>query len=466
MNRVIPWVLVSLLGTAPLLAQQDSVAAKRPNVLFLFADDQRPDTIGALGNPVIKTPNLDALANRGMVFANAYCMGATLGAVCNPSRHQMLSGMSLYHYKERRPTHKGTFGDVFTKAGYATYQRTKSGNSAKKYHKGFTHRGYLNDGKVRRSGHHGKDAADHAIAFLSDTWDKSRPLFMYIGFAGPHDPRVAAPEWKKLYKRQDIPLPANYLPFHPLDNDELVVRDERLAKWPRTKDEVRRHLHDYYACISSMDHHIGRVIQKLKDLGQYDNTIIIFSADHGLAVGSHGLFGKQNLYEHSMGAPLIFAGPGIRKGRTDAFAYLFDIFPTTADLCGLSFPDDLDGKSLARVIHGEQDRVRSSVFLAYKDGQRAVRKGRWKLYRFPKIDRHLLFDLDADPDEIHDLAKGPQRAERVAKMFALMQEQQKVFDDPEPLTVANPGRAELDEAFFKNLPQRKKRARRNRKKKK
>ncbi len=439
-------------------------AAKRPpNVVFFFADDQRPDTIGALGNGAIRTPNLDVLANRGMVFTNAYCMGATLGAVCNPSRHQMLSGMALYHYKLRRPTHEGTFGDVFTKAGYVTYQRTKNGNTAKKYHKGFTHRGYLKDRRVRTGGHHGKAAADHAITFLRDAWDRKKPVFMYVGFAGPHDPRVAAPKWMSRYKRADIPLPPNFKPFHSLDNGDLFVRDERLAKWPRTPEEVRKHLHDYYACITSLDHHIGRVIQALKDLGQYDNTIFIFSADHGLAIGSHGLFGKQNLYEHSMGAPLIFAGPGIPKGKTDAFAYLFDIFPTTAALAGLSYPKDLDGESLVPVIRGRKKAVRDTVLLAYKDVQRAVRRGPWKLHRFPKINRSLLYNLDDDPHEVKNLAADPAHAGRVKEMYALLQAEQDKYSDPVALTVANPTRAVLDAAFFANPP--KKQRRRNRKKK-
>ncbi|MDH3583983.1 MAG: sulfatase-like hydrolase/transferase, partial [Phycisphaerae bacterium] len=423
-------------------------AADRPNILFLFADDQRPDTISALGNPAIKTPNLDALVRRGTAFTNAYCMGSTSGAVCNPSRHQTLSGMSLFRYKKKRPSAAGTFGEVFTQAGYETYHQSKNGNTAKVYHRGFTHSSYLNDGGVRRSGHHGKSASDTAIAFIEgNKWDRTKPLLMYIGFAGPHDPRVAAEQWKSLYSPKQIPLPVNYQPFHPLNNGEMFVRDEKLAPWPRTKDVVRRHLHDYYACISSLDFHIGRILQALDDAGELKNTIVVFSADHGLAVGSHGLFGKQNLYEHSMGAPLIFAGPGVPHGRSEAFAYLFDIFPTVADMAGVKYPGDLDGQSLAGVIRGEKSGVRDTVFLAYKSGQRAVRRGRWKLYRFPLIDRNLLFDLEADPHEMRDLAGDSAQADRVRKMMDLLAKQQKAYDDPNPLTVAKPGRAEVDLAF-------------------
>ena len=128
------------------------------------------------------------------------------------------------------------------------------------------------------------------------------------------------------------------------------MRDEKLAPWPRTPDVVRQHLHDYYACITSIDHHIGRILGTLTKTGDLENTLIVFSSDHGLAVGSHGLFGKQSLYEHSMKSPLIFAGPGIPRGRSAALAYLYDIFPTVCDLAGVVVPPSVDGKSLVPVI--------------------------------------------------------------------------------------------------------------------
>lgn len=425
----------------------DASAAEKPNVLFLLADDQRPDTIAALGNPVIKTPNLDRLVRRGFVFRNAYCQGSTMGAVCNPSRHMLHSGMSLYRYQPRKK--EGTTGDVFRKAGYVTYHESKRGNTARTYHTAYEYSSYLNDGKERTSGHHGRTAADNAIKFLKETWQRDKPLLMYVGFAGPHDPRVAAKEWMDLYERKEIPLPPNYQPFHPIDNGWMTGRDERLAPWPRTEEVVRRHLHDYYGCISSIDHNIGRIIQTLKELGEYENTIIVFSADHGLAVGSHGLFGKQNLYEHSMGAPLVFAGPGIPQGESDAFTYLFDIFPTICTLAGVAPPKDIDGKSLQPVIDGKQDAVRDTVFLAYEKGQRAVRRGDWKLYRFPLVNHTLLFNLQVDPHETNNLAGDEEYAAKVDEMMDLLAQQQELYDDPHPHTSDNPGPAKIDISFFK-----------------
>ena len=241
---------------------------------------------------------------------------------------------------------------------------------------------------------------------------------------------------------------ANYLPLHPLNNGELLIRDEALAPWPRTEDVVRQHLRDYYGCISSIDFQIGRILAKLKELGQFDNTLIVFSSDHGLAIGSHGLFGKQNLYEHSMKAPLIISGPGVPHGKTAAFAYLFDVFPTVCDLLSIAIPEGLDGRSQALVIHGRANHVRDTIFTAYMKVQRAVRHAHWKLIRYPQVNRTQLFDLESDPHELHDLSASPDQAERVKELMELLAEQQKLAEDQQPLEVPNPAPAEIDISYF------------------
>jgi arylsulfatase A-like enzyme len=249
---------------------------------------------------------------------------------------------------------------------------------------------------------------------------------------------VAAEKYMALYERDKIPLPKNYLPLHPFNNGEQFVRDELLAGFPRTEDEVRKHLHDYYATITAMDHHIGRLFAALKQLGMYDNTIFVYSADHGLAIGSHGLFGKQNLYEDGMKPPFIFAGPDIPKGETQALAYLYDIFPTIVDLVGAAIPSGLDGKSLKPVIEGKASGVRDTLFLSYRDVQRAVRDNRWKLIRYPQVNVTQLFDLERDPHEITNLADRPEHAERIKSLTAEMQRWQKELGDTTPLVVEKP----------------------------
>jgi arylsulfatase A-like enzyme len=184
-------------------------------------------------------------------------------------------------------------------------------------------------------------------------------------------------------------------------------------------------------------------------MGEFDNTLIVFSADHGLAIGSHGLFGKQNLYEHSMKSPLIFAGPGVPRGSTQAFAYLFDIFPTVCDLTGVDVPKGLDGISQAPVIRGKAKSLRSTIFLAYRKGQRAVRRGDWKLIRYPQVNYTQLFHLADDPDELKNLADDPAQADRVKEMMDLLAEEQKKYGDTLPLTAAKPGPAKVDLSFFK-----------------
>ena len=289
----------------------------------------------------------------------------------------------------------------------------------------------------------GASIVDEAIGFLKGR-DREKPVFMYLAFSNPHDPRVAAQKYLDLYERDKIPLPKNYKPLHPFNNGEQFVRDELLAGLPRTEDEVRKHLHDYYAVISAMDHHIGRLLAATKELGMYDNTIFIYSADHGLAIGSHGLFGKQNLYEVGMKPPLIFAGPGIPQGETKALVYLLDIFPTVCDLVGAPVPSGLDGKSLKPVIGGRASGVRDTLFLSYRDVQRAVRDNRYKLIRYPQVNVTQLFELQSDPDELTNLADKPEQVERIRSLTAEMQRWQKELGDTAPLVVENPKSPQWD----------------------
>lgn len=427
-----------------------SPKSKKPNILFLFTDDQREDTIGALGNPYIKTPNLDKLVESGFVFKNAYCMGGFSAAVCLPSRMMLLRGRCWFAVRDL-PSDAPNFPKSMNEAGYISFHYGKTGNTDKEVQKCFTHSNYLNDQAVRTSGRPGKVLADGAIDFLRGR-NKDKPFFMYLAFECPHDPRVAPKEYLDKYPLDAIPTPPSFKPFHPFDNGELAVRDERLAPWPRTEAIIRSHIRDYYAVITYMDEQIGRIIQALKEIGEYDNTIIIFSSDQGIAIGSHGLMGKQNLYEHSMGVPLIFSGPGIPQGKSsDALAYLFDVYPTVCHLVGAKVPAGLDGKSLAPVIQGKTENVRDTIFLAYRDLQRAVRRGRWKLLVYPQVNKIQLLDLQEDPYETKNLADDPSEAMRITELLAVMREQQKLFGDTQPLMSENPKTADISLEFFSNL---------------
>jgi arylsulfatase A-like enzyme len=411
--------------------------AQAPNVLILLTDDQRADTIAALGNAHIITPNFDQLAERGFVFTNTYCLGSNSGAVCTPSRNMFLSGRAYFRFERLASGSDPNLPLSFNAAGYETYHHGKRGNTATEIHKVFQHSAYLEDEKVRLSGEPGKVIVDAALEFLRAR-ENEKPFLMHLEFATPHDPRVASSELMALYDREKIPLPKNFMPLHPFDNGEMTVRDEKLASWPRTEDEIRRHLHDYYAVITGLDREIGRLLDALRASGELENTIVVFTSDHGLAIGSHGLMGKQSLYDHSMKAPLIVAGPGIPRGRSDALVYLHDIFPTLCELAGLEVPPDLDGQSLAQIFRGERSAIRDSLFLSYINVQRAIRDERYKLIRYPQIDKTQLFDLKFDPDELQDQSVNPFLAERMESLMNQLRDWQRKLGDTAPLTVNSP----------------------------
>jgi arylsulfatase A-like enzyme len=414
-----------------------AAAAKPPNVVFLFTDDQRADTVSALGNPHIRTPNLDALCRSGMVFRNAYCMGGNSPAVCLPSRNMLLSGRTFFRYGLTAPADAPNFPDAMRAAGYETYHHGKRGNTALLIQARFEHNNYLSDQAERLGGEPGKQIVDDAIRFLREPHE--RPVFMYLAFGNPHDPRVAARRYLDLYDPARIPLPANFLPVHPFDNGEMVIRDELLAPWPRTPEEIRRQLAEYWAVVTGLDENIGRLIAHMRESGIYENTIIVFSSDQGIALGSHGLMGKQNLYEDSMRVPLVIRGPGIRPGTTAAMVYLMDIFPTILDLVGAAAPPGLDGRSFAPVVRGHAGKARESIFLAYRDVQRALREQRYKLIVYPKVARRQLFDLARDPDETRDLASQPVHRPRIDAMLDRLRLAQRQFGDTAPLSISNPG---------------------------
>ncbi len=426
--------------------------AGRPNVIFLFSDDQRFDTIAALGHPELKTPNLDRLVESGFTFTHAFCQGSTSGAVCIPSRAMLMSGRSVFNAPHQLQD-RVTFPERMREDGYYTFGTGKWHNGKPSYARSFDNGGNIffggmsNHGKVplfdfqadgkypqelRRigDGFSSELFADEAVQFLQSDDAGDKPLLMYVAFTAPHDPRMPPGDFATMYDPASLSLPENFMPEHPFDNGELKIRDEALATWPRTPEIVRQHLADYYGMISHMDAQVGRILKALDESGQADNTIIVFAGDHGLAVGQHGLLGKQNMYDHSVRAPLIFSGPGIPHGSSDTLCYLFDIFPTILDLCDLPPLETAEGQSLAGVIHGETDTAREEIFGIYKNLQRMARTDRWKLIEYPEAGVTQLFDIEADPDELHNLADDADHQDELANMQDLLRKLQQEFSDP------------------------------------
>lgn len=426
------------------------MADRKPNVLFFFTDDQRFDTINALGNPHIITPTLDSLAREGVAFTHAHIMGGTVGAVCMPSRAMLMTGRTLFHLDSSGrdiPLAHEMMGETFQRAGYECFGTGKWHNGKASYARSFSDGGEIMFGgmndhwnvPVYRFDPEGKydsllpycpDAwhsnevrhkeADHVTAgrhsselFAGETMDflrrrdPSRPFFAYVSFMAPHDPRTMPREYLDMYEENALPLPENFLGAHPFDNGNLYGRDEELEAWPRTPEAVRRHTAEYFAMITHADAQIGRVLEALEASGEKDNTIIIFAGDNGLAVGRHGLMGKQNVYEHSVRVPLIFCGPGIPQGeRREVLCYLLDIFPTLCDLCGLERPSSVEGVSLGSSLNNPAASHRDILYLAYRDVQRGVRDHRFKLIEYVVDGSRTtqLFNLQDDPWEMNNLA--------------------------------------------------------------
>jgi len=447
----LPRLCLALLVTVVSLT-----AAQAPNVVFIFADDQRADTIAALGNPVIKTPNLDRLVKRGVAFNRAYMQGGNQGATCVPSRAMLLSGRSLAQIDEKLLKHQ-TWPSAFGAAGYATFAAGKWHNGPPSIPKSFQQAkalfvggmanplkaptsdmlptGKLTPSKISPK-HLCEEATDETLAFLKSQ-DGKQPFFSYLAFDGPHDPHIVPEGFPIDYAPATIPLPPNFLPQHPFDNGEMVIRDEQLMKWPRPEADVKTMLAEYYRYVSFLDVQVGRVLDAVDASPHAANTIVVYAADSGVARGSHGLIGKQNLYEHSMRVPLIVAGPGIAADkRSEAMCYLFDVLPTLGKLCGVATPPGSNGREFAAVLKDPTQIGRPFLMFGYKSIQKALSDGRWKLIRYPHVDRTQLFDLQADPYETKDLSALPEHAERIKVMLAKLAAEMKADGDNDPLTAA------------------------------
>ena len=282
--------------------------------------------------------------------------------------------------------------------------------------------------------------ADEAIEFIEGA-DEKDPFFLYVALMAPHDPRNPPQKYREIYYNHRPPLPANFRPQHPfkLGPSSISGRDESLAPWPRTKEVVSDQLCEYYGLITHLDEQVGRIMKSLEGSPHADHTYVIYTADHGLGMGSHGLLGKQNIYEQSMKCPLIVWGPRIPAGQSSqAFTYVHDLNATVCGLAGVAPAEGMDSQDLGPVMRGEKKSVRESIFLPFQKYQRSVRKGPWKLHVYPEINHELLFNLEDDPHELKDLAGEPKFTERLREMREVMEAQRKLYGDSHPLRVENP----------------------------
>lgn len=461
---------------------KDEKEEKRPNFLFVLVDDQSPFDLKTYDpESILETPHIDRLAKEGLVFESARHMGAWSGAVCTPSRHMIMTGRTLWHL----PSYGNQFqnpnapdslelqsmGAIFNRAGYETMRTCKKGNSYPAANAQFT---VVRDATKRGGTEEGGSAwhSKQVLEYLSDRESKqaTKPFLIYFGFSHPHDPRNGTPELLEKYgatnhtdenslppaNPKQPPLQDNYLSAHPFFHGHPELRDEeRVSGVWKNRDEqtVRNELGREYACSENIDIQLGKVLKKLEEMGELDNTYIIYTSDHGMSIGRHGLMGKQNLYEHTWRVPFIIKGPGIAANqRVKGNIYLLDVLPTLCDLAGIEPPNTVEGTSFKPVLNGEKEVVREVMYGVYsggtKPGMRCVMKGDWKLIKYDLMDGAVrqtqLFNLAANPNEYlpehlktsemeTNLADHPKYAKKRSEMEALLLEQMKANDDPDRL---------------------------------
>lgn len=476
-------MLMAIMGLLPTINGL-IYAKQKPNIVFIFADDMTYNCMGNIGEDELQTPNLDELRKNSMYFTHAFNQGGWHGAISVASRSMLVTGQYLWKAKalvedkqKMRDVNDSKpifWGQYMKKAGYITYMTGKwhvavdaskvfdvvnhvRGGMPNQSDPGYAYSdknpigrkfiegeeddwkpykkeygGYWDGGK-----HWSEIVGDDAVAYIHEAQEKEEPFFMYLAFNAPHDPRQSPKRFVDMYPLDKINIPENFMPVYPYYRGigcEEDLRDEWLAPFPRTEYSVKVNRQEYYAIISHMDEQIGRILDALKKSGKYDNTYIIFSADHGLAVGDHGLIGKQNMYDASMRVPLMISGPGITKSVCDDLVYLQDAMATSLDIAGSDYLDQIDFKSLLPVAKGNIKHkgisVEKSVYGAYMDLQRMIRTEQYKLIIYPKIKIVRLYDLKNDPKEMTDLARLSSYKKVMDDLFQQLLKKQKEVNDP------------------------------------
>ncbi len=463
---IIPFFLIPLFLLTN--CREKHAVKPKPNILFIFADDQNFNTININGNNEIITPALDDLTKEGVTFTHAYNMGAWQGAVCVASRTMLNTGRFVWRaLKEEKKLNelakeRKFWSQMMEDAGYETYFSGKWHvkispdsifNHVKHIRPGMpkgTKEGYHRPiegekdiwspydtafGGFWKGGKHWSEVlADDAEEFLGDASKSAKPFFMYLAFNAPHDPRQSPQEFVEMYPLENIAVPENFIPEYPYMGKigyDQNSRDERLAPYPRTEFAVKVNRQEYYAIITHMDTQIKRIITALEKTGKMDNTYIFFTADHGLACGSHGLMGKQSMYDHSIRPPMIVVGPDIPKNqKNDTDVYLQDLMASALNLAEIKKPNHVEFNSLINLAKGTSNRGNyDAIYGCYKNAQRMIRKDNYKLIVYPKAEVTLLFDMQNDPLEMNDLSNEKQYIDLKKTLFNDLVALQKTMDD-------------------------------------
>lgn len=463
-------VLLAVLGFAT-----SASAAERPNVLFIIADDLTATALSCYGNTICQTPNIDRLAARGVRFTRAFG-NATY---CGPSRASFLSGYyphatGVFGYKSPRPRigDRATWPQHFKNAGYHTARVGKihhmgvpgdietgsdgaddpaswtekfnsPGPEWKAKGEGETLEGNPNGDKPVMGGNtfvvveaegddlvhsDGKTAAK-AVELIGKLAKADKPFFLAVGFVRPHVPFVAPSGYFEPFKLYDkIPLPPK-IPGAWDDIPKAGVNYKTSANMMMDERHQRKAVGGYYGAVAYMDAQVGKVLDALDQAGAADNTIVVFTSDHGYHLGEHDFWAKVSLREESAKVPLIIAAPGKKPGESDALVELIDLFPTTARLAGLEVPERLQGRDLTAVLDDPKQSVRDAAFCVAPMTQGfLLRDDRWSYIQYGE-DASLgaeLYDMRDDPRQYVNLANKPEFAPTVealqAKLAAKLRE--------------------------------------------
>ncbi len=410
---------------------------EKPNVIFLLTDDQRWDAVGCMGNSVIKTPNMDRLAAKGVLFNNNF----VTTSICAPSRASIFTGQ----YQRRHGIddfNKGfspsawaqTYPMLLRQAGYYTGFVGKYGmaNQSPLPEEQFDHFwGFAGQGQYfheigGEQVHLTKMIGEKSIEFLEKR-RQDRPFCLSVSFKAPHvqdthpDQFLYDPQLGQLYSDVTIPVPETAAPQYFEILPEFIRKSEGRTRWQlrfATPEQYQNSVKGYYRLVSGVDVALGQIIASLEALGLYENTVVIITGDNGFFLSEHGLAGKWLMYEESIRTPLIVYDPrltgSLQGQRREAMTLNIDIAPTILDFAGVKIPEGMQGKSLRPLIINAGDNWRTDWFYEHHFGydgriprSEGIRTERWKYVRYIDQDPpyEQLFDLVSDPKEINNLAQ-------------------------------------------------------------
>lgn len=443
-----------------------------PNIVFIISDDLGAQSLGCYGNTQCQTPNIDALAARGVRFTRTY----TQYPVCGPSRAALMSGMyaqvigvtsngasknfrtnlgdrpsmsqhfmrhgyyaarvsKIYHMRVpgditagvNGPDHAASWTERFNCQApeqwtegaheHLTKEELKP-DPRRRIHYGL---GYGTAFYVVRGATDGTEQADHqaaakAVEILRQRADDQKPFFLAVGLVRPHVPLVAPASYFEPYPAGRMKLPPG------VEDDWEDIPQAGISKNSRgsglnTRLKKQKVLEAYYASVSYMDAQVGKIVDAVDRLGLRKNTIVVFTADHGYHLGEHEFWQKMSLHEESTRIPLIIHAPGRKPGESPALSQQIDIYPTLAELCGLPVPPHVQGKSLAKTLVDPRHVVHEAVYCLRRRNDHLLRTDRWALMRYGNGGIEL-YDMHADPRQFTNLADDPQHRKTLAGLLA------------------------------------------------